>query len=362
MHCHLIERHYVMTGLVSVLFAAVAFLFAIDAASESEGRGISKGKVNPAMITSRNKPLVIAHRGASGYLPEHTLEAVAMAHALGSDSIEQDVVLTRDDVPVVLHDIHLDTVTNVAKVFPDRARDDKRFYAIDFSLAEIKQLSAHERVNLKTGKSVFPLRFDSGKRLFRVPTLAEELSLIQGLNKSRDRDTSVYVEVKAPAWHREQGKDISKIVLRTLDQFGYRVGNDGAYFQCFDPTELRRVREELRCQLKLVQLIGSNRWNEAATDYDRMRTDAGLANVAEYADGIGPWVPHVRKVVDGDATDTGLVKLAHKHGLKVHVYTLRQDSLPDYAKTFSEALDGLIDSGVDGVFTDFPDLMVEHLK
>src|SRR5262245_10445554 len=82
------------------------------------------------------KKIVIAHRGASGYLPEHTLEAAAMAHAMGADFIEQDVVLTKDDQAIVLHDIHLETVTNVAKTFPQRARPDGRYYAIDFTLSE----------------------------------------------------------------------------------------------------------------------------------------------------------------------------------------------------------------------------------
>src|SRR5688500_2812370 len=94
-------------------------------------------------------PLVIAHRGASGYLPEHTIAAKAYAHALGADYIEQDLVLSKDDVPVVLHDIHLDTVTDVAKRFTDRKRADGRYYALDFTLAELKQLRVTERFNVK---------------------------------------------------------------------------------------------------------------------------------------------------------------------------------------------------------------------
>ncbi len=93
-------------------------------------------------FASAATPIVIAHRGASGYLPEHTLEAKALAHAMGADFLEQDLVLTKDDVPVVLHDIHLDTVTDVATRFPDRKRDDGRYYALDFTVAEIKQLRA----------------------------------------------------------------------------------------------------------------------------------------------------------------------------------------------------------------------------
>ncbi|MES2506782.1 MAG: glycerophosphodiester phosphodiesterase family protein, partial [Verrucomicrobiota bacterium] len=94
------------------------------------------------LMAQEPSPLVIAHRGASGYLPEHTLEAKAMAHAQGAASIEQDVVLTKDDVPVVLHDIHVDTISDVATRFPGRQREDGRFYALDFTLAELKQLKA----------------------------------------------------------------------------------------------------------------------------------------------------------------------------------------------------------------------------
>ena len=109
-----------------------------------------------------SSPIVIAHRGASGYLPEHTLAAKAMAHAMGAGFIEQDVVLSRDGAAIVLHDIHLDSTTNVAQCFPDRARTDGRFYAIDFDLQEIRQLRVHERTHLdvkRNGLAVFTERF-----------------------------------------------------------------------------------------------------------------------------------------------------------------------------------------------------------
>jgi glycerophosphoryl diester phosphodiesterase len=93
--------------------------------------------------------LVIAHRGASGYLPEHTLEAKVLAYEMGADYLEQDLVLTKDDVPIVMHDIHLETISDVALRFPDRKRSDGQFYALDFTLAEIKQLRVNERINPK---------------------------------------------------------------------------------------------------------------------------------------------------------------------------------------------------------------------
>jgi glycerophosphoryl diester phosphodiesterase len=138
------------------------------------------------------RPEVIAHRGASGYLPEHTLEAVALAYGMGADFIEQDLVLTKDGIPVVLHDIHIDTVTDVVQKFPDRKRDDGRYYAIDFTLAELKQLNAHERINHRTGQPSFPGRFPLNQSIFKIPTLEEELQFIAGLYKCSGNSVGFY--------------------------------------------------------------------------------------------------------------------------------------------------------------------------
>lgn len=313
---------------------------------------------------AQEPPIVIAHRGASGYLPEHTLEAVALAHGMGVDYIEQDVVLTQDAVPVVLHDIHLDTVTNVASVFPGRARTNGRFFAIDFSLEEIKQLRVSERFNHETKKAVYPDRFPLRKATFSVPTLAEEIELIQGLNQSTGRSIGICVEIKSPAWHNELGHDISRITLNTLTRYGYATTSDHGMIQCFDAVELRRIREELNCKLTLLQLIGENDWNEAPTDFDVLKTEEGLKATAEYANGIGPWLPQVIQGKDdqGKPIFTDLIRLAHAHGLKVTPYTYRADSLPDYVDTFEELLDLSIEAKVDGVFTDFPDKAIQHFK
>ena len=148
--------------------------------------------------------LVIAHRGACGYLPEHTLEAKAYAHALGADFIEQDVVATRDNQLIVLHDIHLEGVTNVADLYPDRHREDGRYYARDFELAEIRGLSAGERRGSDGITAAFPNRFPVGVGNFRVPTLREEIKLIQGMNRSTGREAGIYPEIKSPGWHRDE--------------------------------------------------------------------------------------------------------------------------------------------------------------
>lgn len=319
----------------------------------------------PETAMAGERTIVIAHRGASGYLPEHTLEAKALAHGMGADFLEQDVVLTRDDVPIVLHDVHLDTVTNVAARFPERAREDERFYAIDFTLEEIRSLRVSERFDRNTGLAVYPGRFPVGTGSFQVPTLAEEIELIQGLNLSTGRDVGIYPEIKAPAFHRRQGKDISRIVLKVLEEYGYRRREDAIYVQCFDAAETRRLREELATRLKLIQLIGENRWGESETDYDALRTAAGLRSVAEYANGIGPSLSHVVTGVDGDGQPvlSELVELAHARGLVVHPYTFRADDLPGYARDFDVLLDVFVRrAGVDGVFTDQPDRAVRFLN
>ena len=190
------------------------------------------------------RPVVIAHRGASGYLPEHTLPAKALAHAMGADYLEQDVVATRDDELVVLHDIHLDRVTDVAERFPGRERDDGRFYVRDFDLAEIRLLRVHERRD-EQGRPVYPKRFASADEPFHVHTLAEEIRFIHRLNETTGRTAGIYPEIKAPAWHREEGVDIAPGLLEILDRSGYSRHSDPVYVQCFDVAEVRRLRNEL---------------------------------------------------------------------------------------------------------------------
>ncbi len=308
------------------------------------------------------QPIVIAHRGASGYLPEHTLEAKALAYAMGADYLEQDCVLTRDDVPVVLHDVHIDTVTNVANVFADRARDDGRFYAIDFTVEELKSLRVTERIDHETGKPVFPGRFPAGKSRFEVPTLVEEIEMIQGLNRSTGKNIGIYPEIKAPAWHHEQGKDLSRILLNVLHENGYRTKDDACFVQCFDVEETRRLREDLDCQMQLVQLIGDKKWSRDDAGFDEDYISEEMSKIAEYADGIGPALPHVISGADasGKPMVTPLVAAAHKHGLVVHPYTLRADSMPEWANNFEALLRMCYeDANLDGLFTDFPDRAVQ---
>lgn len=326
--------------------------------------------------------LVIAHRGASGYLPEHTLAAKALAYAMKPDYIEQDVVMTKDDHLVVLHDHYLDRVTDVAERFPDRARQDGRFYAIDFTLAEIKTLRVTEGFNLdEQGQAVavFPSRFPMWHADFTVPTLAEEIELIQGLNHTLGYDIGIYPEIKAPWFHRHEGKDISKTVLNTLKKYGYQTKKDKVYLQSFDPIELKRIHDQLLpnmgMDIRLVQLIAHTDWNETMVyqgqtatpyDYQWMFSEDGMKKVAQYADGIGPWMP---MLVNNSSTKSNIVinplmHYARDAGLEVHPYTFRADPgrIAPWAESFDDMLEVFYHQvKVDGLFTDFPDKAVKFL-
>jgi glycerophosphoryl diester phosphodiesterase len=303
------------------------------------------------------RPVVIAHRGASGYLPEHTFPAKALAYTMGADYLEQDVVATRDDQLVVLHDIHLDRVSDVEKQFPERKRDDGRYYVRDFTLDEIRLLLVHERTN-KDGLPVYPGRFRSSDEEFRIHTFSEELAFIARLQSSVGRPVGVYPEIKRPEWHRNEGVDITPLFLSDLREFGYDSHTDPVYVQCFDDQELVRIREIHNCDLKLIQLIGENNWGEANTDYNELRSTGGLKRLSRTVDGIGPWVSHLyRQRSNGRIEDSGLVSGAHEEGLAVHPYTFRRDDLPAGFMSFTELLRFAIDElSIDGLFTDFPDL------
>jgi len=313
---------------------------------------------------TQDKPVVIAHRGASGYLPEHALEAKVLAHALGADFLEQDLVLSGDGIPLVLHDLALDAVTDVATRYPGRARGDGHWYAIDFSWQELSVLRVRERLDLATGRPAFPDRFPSfnlkGQSPFRLHTLDQELTLIRGLNRTRGRESGIYAELKEPAWHETQGRDLTAAALAVLERHGYLEAGERIYIQCFDPSCLRRVHD-LAPQIPLIQLVGEpGWWPRAPADFATMRTPSGLAQVRRYAAGLGPWIGHLLSETGPDERPccTDLVELAHRAGLLVHPYTLRRDALPHGFSTLESLLGTLLDLGIDGIFTDFPDLAV----
>lgn len=293
---------------------------------------------------------VIAHRGASGYLPEHTMESKAMAFAMNPDYIEQDIVLSKDDFPIVIHDIYLEEVTNVKKVFPDRNRSDGRYYVIDFTLDELKTLSVNERIDTDTQKAVFPNRYPLKDSYFRLHTLAEEISMIQGLNTSTGKKIGIYPEIKNPGFHMKSGKDISRIVLKVLDSFGYSNKSDPCILQCFDATELRRIREELNSDLFLTQLM------ELPEGFEN------LESYSTYADAIGPSIEQLIFYAHGktDTEKKSLMQRSRDLDLKIHAYTFRKDEHPNF-ESFEELLNfAFKELEIDGGFTDFPDVVKEH--
>lgn len=316
---------------------------------------------------AQSQKVVIAHRGASGYLPEHTLEAKAMAFAMGADYIEQDVVMTSDDQLIVLHDITLDRTTDVAERFPDRVRDDGRYYAIDFTLEEVRQLRASEGFDIEEGekKQGYANRFPMGESTFSVPTLAEEIELIQGMNKSTGKNIGIYPEIKGPEFHREAGKDISTAVVRMLKSYGYTSKQDKIFLQTFSFEELKIIHDEIfpaeGVDLKLVQLIGGE------SSYPWMFEADGMGKLSAYADGVGPEKALVvaRDSQKGNIRITDFVARAHAAGMEVHPYTYRLDpgQVPAYADSYEDLLDiHLFRADVDGVFTDFPDRAVDFLR
>lgn len=295
--------------------------------------GLSSACAEPDEGAAMNQALqIIAHRGASGYLPEHTLEAYALAHGQGADFVEPDLVMTLDGAFVCLHDLYLEPTTNVAEVFPERARDDGRWYAADFTLAEIRGLEVHERL---------PNRFPIGRSSFRVPTFEEMIELVQGLNQSRGMSTGIYPELKAPRWHSENGLPMAESFLEVLRRYDYDSGEAPIFVQAFEPEILIELGE-LGSRARRVMLLGG-------AAHDALTTAEGLEKVRTFADGIGP----AKERLQGDPT---LVVRAHAAGLLVHPYTFRVDQVLEGYASFDAELDYFVDElGIDGLFTDFPD-------
>jgi glycerophosphoryl diester phosphodiesterase len=276
--------------------------------------------------------LVIGHRGASGYLPEHTLESYALAHGQGADYIEPDLVRTRDGAFICLHDLYLEPTTDVATVFPDRARADGRYYAADFTLEEVRRLRVRERLDR---------RFPQGASRFAVPTFEEMIELLAGLNRTTGRRAGIYPELKQPAFHRAEGLAMEEAFLAIARR--YRLGAPDStpiFVQCFEPEPLREMRR-LGSSLPQIFLLDEDAAPQVAP--------AGLDAVVAYADGIGPAKLLIER-------DPALVERAHRRGLVVHPWTFRADDVgAGYADLEGELEAFYGKYGVDGLFTDFPD-------
>ncbi len=325
--------------------------------------------------------VIIAHRGASGYLMEHNLPSTVLAISMGADYIEQDLVMTKDDQLIVYHDLYLDRLTDVAEKFPEYRRDDGRFYVIDFTLAEIKQLTllVPQDDSAPEESADKPTRFpaDLGNPGLTIPSFEEQLIIIRGLEKTLQRTIGIYPEIKKVWFHKNHGKDITMKVLKTLNHFGYTKKEDKIYLQCFDHNELKRIHDDLfpmmGIELNLIQLIDTNNGKEATVDqgsrqvpynYDWMFSGFGLRALSLIVDGIGL---HTSMLIDeaGTAIRSDYIKKIKDFGMAAHVYTLRNNpaEFPKNITTFHGLIDlYLFTIGVDGIFTDHCGEAVDYLK
>jgi glycerophosphoryl diester phosphodiesterase len=293
------------------------------------------------------RPLIIAHRGASGHRPEHTLEGYRLAIEMGADFIEPDLVSTKDGVLIARHENEISGTTDVADRFPDRKRTkvvDGRsitgWFTEDFTLAEIRTLRARER--LATRSHAYDGQFS-------IPTFDEVIDLARQAGKARGREVGVYPETKHPTYFKSIQLPLEAALLASLTRHGWNSRESPVFIQSFEPSSLRELRPMTR--VRLIQLV----------DNPAMVAGDGLKGIAAYADGIGP---EKRLVVpvnpDGSLGEpTDLVSRAHAAGLLVHIWTIRVDRefLPAaYHGDGIAEFDQFRRVGVDGVFTDFPDV------
>jgi len=340
--------------------------------------------------TLDGKPtLVVAHRGASGYIPEETVEAYAKAIEMGADAIEPDVISTKDGVLIARHDPNLAFSTDVAQrpEFAARKRTlsvdgelQEGWFASDFTLAEIKTLG---------GVSTDAERPQQFNGQYKIATIQEVIDMI----KKSGRNIAIYPETKNPTFHRQQGLPLEDKLLAMLTAAGWTERESPVFIQSFEPGSLKYMRSK-GSKLKMVQLIDADDvdlktgaltyaapydkpfdWAQAGDKrlFSDMVTSAGLAEIKTYADGIGPWKRYIvsvkgavdingdGKVNDADTSTmepTTLVADAHKAGLFVHPYTFRNEKrrlASNYKGDPALEYKQFFALGVDGVFTDFAD-------
>jgi glycerophosphoryl diester phosphodiesterase len=298
-----------------------------------------------------DSPLIIGHRGASGHRPEHTSASYRLAAEMGADFIEPDLVATKDGVLIARHENEIGGTTDVARKFPQRkttrridGTDVAGWFTEDFTLAEIKTLRATERLSFRSHA------YDGQ---FEVPTFDEVIELAQQLGRELGRPVGVYPETKHPAYFRSIGLPLEDRLLTVLARHGWSDRSAPVFIQSFEQN-LRDLRP--KTTLRLIQLM------EGA-----IPTDDELREIKQYADGIGP---NSRLVIPAaeDRTllpPTDLVQRAHRAGLLVHIWTLRQEPVflsPSYKGDFAAEFRQFRDLGVDGIFTDFPDAAARALR
>jgi glycerophosphoryl diester phosphodiesterase len=281
------------------------------------------------------KKILVAHRGASAYAPEHTLEAYRLAIEQGADYVEQDLQVTKDGVLVCLHDLTLERTTDVEELFPDRHRNtagegqagggNQHWYVADFTLAEIKKLDAGAWFNEKF-------------RGAKVPTWQEAIDAVRG-------KAGLFPETKAPEVYGKRGLDMEKLVIETLRKNGLDQSNAErkapVIIQSFSAESLRKLRFELKAKLPLVLILRDGPQNQ-------WLSSEGMKRVKEFADGIGP----AKGLIDREPL---IVKWAHDAGLTVTPFTFRSGSTGRFKDVREEMEHFLYKLGVDSVFTDNPD-------
>jgi glycerophosphoryl diester phosphodiesterase len=315
-------------------------------------------------------PLVIAHRGASGYRPEHTLASYSLAIEIGADFIEPDLVATRDGHLIARHEPLLDATTDVTRrpEFASR-RSTKQldgkpvtgFFASDFTLAEIKQLRAVQSN---------PARSKEYDGEFAIPTFEEILDLVGAESTARKRAIGIYPETKHPAFHLALGLPLEDRLLDALQRRQLDAADAPVFIQSFESANLQYLHT--RTKVRLVQLFEDNvvHYDSTGTKVAAVRLPhfgdprggtlpRNLADIAAYAHAVGPWKRHILREQDTRALlRTNLIERAHAAGLRVHAYTFRNEAAtlaPQYQNDPQREYMQFFELGIDGVFSDFPD-------
>lgn len=316
------------------------------------------------LSAARADPLIIAHRGASGERPEHTLASYERAIDQGADYIEPDLVLTKDGVLVARHENEIGGTTDVADhpEFADRKTSKtidgiemSGWFTEDFTLAELRTLRARERLpDLRTANK----RFDG---LYPIPTFEEIVQLVRAKEAESSRRIGLYPETKHPSYFAGLGLSHQGPLLDLLSRYGYQTEVDPVFIQSFEVGNLKAICATSR--LRLIQLVDAEGGpaDLPGTSYADMLTVQGLTDIAAYADGIGPSTA----LVIAPEGATALVGRAHDAGLQVHVWTMRMENSflpPQYQRLddpqglgdFTGYVRAIAATGVDGLFSDFP--------
>jgi glycerophosphoryl diester phosphodiesterase len=302
-------------------------------------------------LAAPSRPLIIGHRGASGHRPEHTIASYRLAAEMGADYIEPDLVATKDGVLIARHENEIGGTTDVASKFPGRKRmrkvdgvDVTGWFTEDFTIAEIRTLRARERLAFRSHA------YDGQ---FAVPTFDEVIDLAQTLGQELGRPIGVYPETKHPSYFRSIGLPLEERLLSALERHGWNDRQSPVFIQSFEDN-LRLLRP--KTTVRMIRLLEG-----------KAPTDGELRDIAEYASGIGP---NSRLVIPANAdrtlkAPTDLVARAHAAGLLVHIWTLRAEPVflsPTYQGDFEAEFRQYRDLGVDGIFTDFPDVAFRALR